>query len=152
MRRDDLDEKFAADAQRGLLQLQQRRILLGAQVGRIIRVIEAKALGDVIERPFDELTAKVGTALEAQRDRTRLLDGTSDPETPLARPKQGIAAEVAIAQHTNAVGAARRAGRGFYSEFLEWAEACGVRTEFGTKVDQLLAMVDCQCQQPGPLP
>ena len=97
--RDDLDQEFALERPRGVVEAQELALLPRLHFRRIVGVIEAQALDGVGDRPFLKLDPERAAELEFERTRTRLLDRPADPEVMIEGAEQRLAAVLAVEQH-----------------------------------------------------
>src|ERR1700722_4601005 len=129
--RDDLDQQFALEPARGVIEAQELALLARLHLRRIVRVIEAEALDRMRDRPLHEFGAERAAGLELERVRAWLLDRPANPEAVIDGAEQRLAPVLAVEQHAIPGAARRDFGRGFDSQQLEGADPlarapCGV--------------------------
>ena len=111
--RDDLEQELEPVAARGLPEPLHRRLLLGAHLGRVVRVAEAEHLDHVLARPFAQAAAVAAElGLQRQRPRARPFAGPADPEAGAGGGVQRRAAEPVVAEDAVAGAAVPHLERG----------------------------------------
>ena len=130
---DDLDQQFAADLARRVIERAQFLRLLGFQIRRVIGMIEGKALDRVVDRPFDEPAPTSWLNSKRKRPRARLLHRPADPETVLGRIEHRLAAIGVVEQHAEARRALGDLGGRRDGQPLEVADALARRSDAGRR-------------------
>ena len=139
---DDLDQEFAPERSRRIMQAQKLPLLPRLHFGRIVGVIEAEALDRMCDRPFLELGAERAAEFEIERARARLLDRSSDPEVVIEGAKERLAAILSVEQHAVARAAGGDLRRRLDRQQLESADALTIHARIVGDFFKLGAMVD----------
>ena len=154
--RDHFQQQLMAAGACGGPDLLQPGILLGAQCGRVVGVVEDQAFDGMALRPVQQLGSQRVRAVKAQRARARQLDGPAYPPAASRGVVQRGLAQVmaAVDQHAHAARVARIAldlGDHLVDQPLERAQPRGRCAGLARQIVELAAVVIGQHAQRGPL-